>query len=227
MATIITNIPDCDVETNAIQSLVDNPSESGLTANELKRKFDQDATNLKNWINNDSNGLLKHVNDNLNALDTYSSTLNGKIGDLSNLNTTSTDNLVSAINEVNTNMSTNDLLWQGAWDMDSNPLKTITLSSPVSSQKSGIVLVWSYYEASTAQNVNMTLTFIPKKFVELYSGGGVTTTLIGPSATNFASKIVYVTDTTIVGSGSNINHGTNSGITYDNRKYVLRAVIGV
>ena len=222
MATI-TNIPNCDVETNAIQSLVDNPSESGLTANELKTAFDQDATHLKGWINNN---MIDKLNDNFSAINSDSSTLDGKIGNLTNLNTTSQTNLVSAINEVNTNMSTNNILWQNAWDMGSN--KTIDLSSsPVSSQKSGIVLVWSLYENSQSLNVNMTLTFIPKKFVELYSGGGVTTTLIGPSATNFASKIVYVTDTTIVGSASNTNHGTNSGITFDNRKYVLRAVIGV
>lgn len=224
MATI-TNIPDCQVETNAVQQLADNPNESGLTANELKTAFDADATNLKGWINNN---MIDKLNDNFSALNTDSTTLSSEIGTLSNLNTTSKSNVVSAINEVNTNMSTNNLLWQGAWDMDSNPAKTIDLSSsPVSSQKSGIVLVWSLYENSQSQNVNMTTTFIPKKFVELYSGAGVTTTLIGPSATNFASKIVYVTDTTIVGSASNLNHGTNSGITYDNRKYVLRAVIGV
>lgn len=226
MATI-TNIPDCQVETNAVQQLADNPNESGLTANELKTTFDQDATNLKNWINDDADGLLKKINDNFSALNTDSTALSSEIGTLSNLNTTSKSNVVSAINEVNTNMKTNNLLWSGGYYMTAG--HTIDLSAtPISSQKNGIVLVWSYYDNGSAQNINMTTTFIPKKFVENFSGGGVTTLMSGVSTAYFAAKVVYITDTTIVGSNANTDTGTsNSGIKFYNNKYVLRAVIGV
>lgn len=226
MATI-TEISDCNAVTNSIQQLVDNPSESGLSAAELKTAFDADATNIKNWINDDSNGLLKQINDNFSALNTESGSLGDDIGTLSNLNTTSKTNLVSAINEVNTNMKANNVLWSGGYYMTAG--HTIDLSAtPISSQKNGIVLVWSYYDNGSAQNVNMTTTFIPKKFVENFSGGGVTTLMSGVSTAYFAAKVVYVTDTTIVGSNANTDTGTsNSGIKFYNNKYVLRAVIGV
>lgn len=216
MATI-TNIPDCQVETNAVQQLADNPNESGLTANELKTTFDQDATNLKNWINDDSNGLLKHVNDNFSALNSDSSTLDGKIGTLSNLNTTSKDNLVSAINEVNTNMSTNKVLWTGGYYMTEN--HTIQLSETVSSQKNGIVLVWSAYINGSAHDSNFNFTFIPKHFVTLFSGKGVTTLMSGTEKGNLASKYVYIHDDRITGNSTNNKSGAEN--------FVLRYVIGV
>lgn len=213
MATI-TNIPNCDVETNAIQSLVDNPSESGLTANELKTAFDQDATYLKGWINDN---MIDKLNDNFSAINSDSSTLDGKVGNLTNLNTTSKSNVVSAINEVNTNMKTNKVLWTGGYYMTEN--HTIQLSETVSSQKNGIVLVWSAYINGSAHDSNFNFTFIPKQFVTLFSGKGVTTLMSGTEKGNLASKYVYIHDDHITGNSTNNKSGAEN--------FVLRYVIGV
>lgn len=72
---------------NNIQNLSDNPNTSGMTAAELKTKFDKAGTDIKNYIN-----------------DTLTEELDTKfndIGTLSNLETTTKTDVVSAINEVN------------------------------------------------------------------------------------------------------------------------------
>lgn len=214
MATI-RNIPNCDVETNAIQSLVDNPSESGLTANELKTAFDQDATYLKGWINDN---MIDKLNDNFSAINSDSSTLDGKIGNLTNLNTTSKSNVVSAINEVNTNMSTNKVL-AGPIGYYMTDAHTVRLSETISSQKNGIVLVWSAYINGSAHDSNFNFTFIPKQFVTLFSGKGVTSIMSGTEGSVIANKYVYVYDDHITGNLNNNKSGAAS--------YVLRYVIGV
>lgn len=217
----ITEVPTCNVETNVIQNLADNPNESGLDANDLKEAFDEDARRIKEWLNN---YLKTNLDSNISALNSDSSTLNGKIGDLSNLNTTSTNNLVSAINEVNTNMSTNKVLWTGTWKMDHD--KTIVykdngVNTTVSAQKNGIVLVWSYYDNNNHQesNSNFNLTFIPKQFVTLFDGYGVTSLMSGTQGGSIANKYVYVHNTHITGHDANLQSTAGS--------YVLRAIIGV
>lgn len=46
-----TSIPSADdIVTNVIQSLSDNPNESGLSAEELKVAFDQSASNIKTYL---------------------------------------------------------------------------------------------------------------------------------------------------------------------------------
>jgi hypothetical protein len=42
----------CSVATNVIASLGTTPQERGLTTDEFKAKFDKEATDLKDWINN-------------------------------------------------------------------------------------------------------------------------------------------------------------------------------
>ena len=42
-----------------------------------------------------------------------------------------------------------------------------------------------------------------------------------------AAKYLYFTDTTITGHAGNTSSGTNSSISYNNKNYALRYVIGV
>lgn len=224
MATL-KSIPACDAGTSEIQQLTDNPNESGLDANDLKEKFDQNATNLKNWLNGGENpqeGPIQRINDNFQALNDDSSALDGKIGTLSNLNTTSKSNIVSAINEVNTNMSTNKVLWTGGYYM--TQIHTIYFTengtrTTISAQKNGIVLVWSAYQNGQTSNSNFNFTFIPKQFVTLFNGYGVTSLMSGTQGSAIANKYVYVHDDHITGKAEN---GTSTALNY-----VLRAVIGV
>lgn len=56
-----------------------------------------------NWLNKGETGAIPINKDNLNHMDNGVETNDKNIGELSNLNTTSKNNLVSAINEVNNN----------------------------------------------------------------------------------------------------------------------------
>lgn len=104
--------------------------------------------------------------------------------------------------------------------------QTAELSEPISSQKNGIVLVWSDYD-NGAINQNFVTTFIPKGYVSLHDGKGMSITLISSSFNRCATKYVYVSDNKITGNSINNKTGSNSGITYVNNKFVLREIIGV
>lgn len=77
----------CDATTNYIRQLDDNPNISGMDATTLKAQFDLAGDEIKNYINNTLT----------EELDTKIS----DIGTLSNLETTTKTDVVSAINEVN------------------------------------------------------------------------------------------------------------------------------
>lgn len=106
---------------------------------------------------------------------------------------------------------------------------TVNLNAKVSEQRNGIVLVWSAYKDSAAQNYNWCYTFVPKYHVQRTngSGSGVTCICAGTGFTNTACKYVYVYDNKITGTSSNVESGTTNGITWNNKLYVLRYVIGV
>ena len=91
-----------------------------------------------NWLNKGETGAIPINKDNLNHMDNGIETNDKNTGELSNLNTTNKSNLVSAINEVNTNdirRSTYSTKEQviGKW-IDGKPLygKTITFTSKIS-----------------------------------------------------------------------------------------------
>lgn len=123
----------------------------------------------------------------------------------------------------------NNLLWSGSLFMHGT--QTVKLSETISSQPSGIVLVWSYYSGS-AQNYDWHYTYIPKSHVLNYggSGTGINCGLWGTNATfnNVSSKYIYVTNTEITGHDNNTASGTgSSGIKYNNAQFVLRYVFGI
>lgn len=59
-----------------------------------------------NWLNKGETGAIPINKDNLNHMDNGIANNDNAIGNLANLNTSAKDNLVSAINEVNTTLGT-------------------------------------------------------------------------------------------------------------------------
>ena len=125
------------------------------------------------------------------------------------------------------NLFANRLLWSGAYYMTST--HKANLDQKVSEQPNGIVLIWSQYDRTNSQvsNMRFQFTFIPKYYVSAFSGYGVSVILGASKFANICTKYVYVTDNQITGNDENDDYGTSNGITYDNRNYVLRAVVGV
>ena len=126
-------------------------------------------------------------------------------------------------NEINKSQHT---LWTGASHM--NASQTAYLSESVSSQKTGIQLIFSSYENSTGtvKDYNFRPYTFLKSFIPSSGTRTCSFTLHSPTYANMGSKELYVGDTSIIGSQWNTNAGTASGITYDNKNWVLRYVIG-
>lgn len=103
---------------------------------------------------------------------------------------------------------------------------TANLVEPVSAQRHGIVLVFSYYNGADDTNYNWQCFFVPKQLVAL-STSGHTFTLGRGKFTYTGTKYLYISDTQITGHADNNSTGTSNGITYANNKFVLRYVIGV
>lgn len=118
------------------------------------------------------------------------------------------------------------ILWSGAFFMNGD--QTIEFSEPVSMQSSGIVLMFSRYSSSTAQNYHWNSFFVHKAWVKAHAGNGhqffMTT---DGSFSVIATKYLYIHDDKIGGNDNNEKSGTANGITYNNAGFVLRYVIGV
>ena len=117
------------------------------------------------------------------------------------------------------------LLWQGGWYMSAS--QTANLNERVSKQRSGIVLVFSEYEGGV-QDYGFTTFYIPKYMVAKYSNNTYNFVMSGGLFYHMACKTIVITDTQIIGHDFNIGTGTgDTGIVYDNKKFVLRYVIGI
>lgn len=104
------------------------------------------------------------------------------------------------------------------------------LNEAISEQPNGIVIVFSYYDVDTATSKNHSWNchFIPKNLLSLDVDGGYSFLMgINAGFSAMGAKYLYIYDTYLSGHSGNTSYGTNSGITYDNRNYVLRYVIGV
>lgn len=119
------------------------------------------------------------------------------------------------------------LLWSGGWTM--NQHQTITLTEPVSKQRSGITLVFGDYTTWTVKDDYFQTFFIPKYQILKHAGCGYTFMLApGGTFSTFASKYLHINNDTIVGNAVNSTAGTGAcGIKYDNSSFLLRYVIGV
>lgn len=118
-----------------------------------------------------------------------------------------------------------NVLWTGGMLMTSG--HTITLSSPVSKQRSGIALVFSAYEDDAAQNHHFETVFVPKYLIAAMPGGGHNCQLATSDFSYIGTKYLYISDNKIVGHDNNNKTGTKNGVTYANNHWVLRYVIGV
>ena len=124
-------------------------------------------------------------------------------------------------------IATNKVLWSGAYYMHES--QTCTLSSAISKQANGIVLIWSEYTDGDSVNANFNVCFVPKYFASAHSGKGVALPVTTATMYTVAPKYVYISDTSITGYVNNDAEPatTSCGITTTPKKFVLRYVIGV
>jgi hypothetical protein len=98
----------------------------------------------------------------------------------------------------------------------------------VSDQANGIVLVFSLFRGGQGADASFNTFFVSKKEVELFPGLPHTYLLgINSGFSKIGAKYLTIYDDHIDGNDTNALTGTNSGITFDNASFVLRAVIGV
>lgn len=122
------------------------------------------------------------------------------------------------------------ILWTGSSLLTAG--QSIAFSEPMSQQQSGVVLVFSRYTSSTAQDYQYSCHFIPKQLVTAatsagQSAAGVAITMATSKFDYIAGKFVRVTETGVAGDETNNASGTTNGITYNNGGFALRYVIGV
>ncbi len=117
------------------------------------------------------------------------------------------------------------LLWSGGHYMNNSQIAN--LSEPISKQAHGIVLCWSWYDTGTgeASDNYFQYFFVPKYHITAFDGCSVSCN----DYFSFMKKVLYVHDEYISGYLTNDDQGTDTltGLAYNNKKMVLRAVIGV
>ena len=122
------------------------------------------------------------------------------------------------------------ILWTGSYYMLAS--QTATFSEPLSQQQSGVVLVFSRYANTTAQDYQYSCHFIPKQLVTAataagQTAAGVALTMATSKYEYVAGKYIRVTETGVSGDETNNASGTSNGITYNNGSFALRYIIGV
>ena len=117
------------------------------------------------------------------------------------------------------------VLWSGAYYMQASHV--INLSEPISKQPSGVVFVWGWYNTASGSPVDSDFHyfFVPKYHVANFDGKSV----IFSDYYAEVKKTLYVSDNQISGYTTNGSEGTDTltGLHYNNKRLVLRAVIGV
>lgn len=117
------------------------------------------------------------------------------------------------------------ILWEGGMYMTAS--HKVELSEAISKQPSGIVLVFSRYGDGAVAEHNYNSFFVHKAFVTAKPGVGSAFRMNTVNFSMVCTKYLYINDTTISGNDSNDDEGTGNGVTYNNKAYVLRYVIGV
>ena len=132
---------------------------------------------------------------------------------------------IGKLNEYGTEiekMKSNQILWSGAYYM--NASQVANLSAPISEQVHGIILVFSGYSNSHANNDDVHCFVFPKYLL----GQGKMNCkypLFGGLASVFGLKGLYISDSTITGHANNTAAG-HGVLSYNNSAFVLRYVIG-
>ena len=117
------------------------------------------------------------------------------------------------------------LLWNGGYYMTAG--HTINFSESVAKQKNGIVLVFSEYFDDKVQNQSFKCEFIPKKLIMANNGASYSFFMTTSNHAFVTTKYMYIHTDHITGHENNNKTFTNSGITTNNSRFVLRYVIGV
>lgn len=129
-------------------------------------------------------------------------------------------------NDVECIFGKNTILWNannvGYW---MNAGHKFTLNQPISEQLTGAVFVWSHYDTSkhSVDNWWWTSFFVPKQHVAWRPGDG----MIMSNPYLGLNKYIYIADTFIQGTDTNVNNNKQNGIDVNNKGFVLRYVLGV
>lgn len=121
-------------------------------------------------------------------------------------------------------------LWTGERLMDED--ETAVLSEQVSAQLHGVVLVWSYYNGSSVEDVDFQTTYIPKDLIAVKHPSPVVLAILLKSSSQgyVGSKRLIIADDRIAGHNINVRGTTESGAggyTDSANRFALRYVIGV
>lgn len=119
------------------------------------------------------------------------------------------------------------ILWSGGMYMTEG--HKIALSEPITSQPSGIVLIFSRYANGAVADTNFNSFFVPRAFINEKRGyGNIFVMYASPTLQMAAAKYLYINNEYITGHADNDATGTSDvGIKYQNNAFVLRYVIGV
>ena len=117
------------------------------------------------------------------------------------------------------------ILWTGGYYMTA--AHSIPFSEPASKQPSGIVLVFSEFSDGAARNQTWSSHFVHKSVIASHSGTGHVFWMSTSNGAFIATKYLYIKDDGITGHANNGTTFTNSGVTLNNNRFVLRYVIGV
>lgn len=120
------------------------------------------------------------------------------------------------------------ILGTASWYMNAN--QTLTLTESIQEQTYGIILHWQGFNTTNNQVLNSdhVYTFIPKTHIINSDGTGIQIFLSTATLNTVGAKFVYVSNTSIKGHAANVTTGTGkSGITYNNKYWVLTQVLGV
>lgn len=118
-----------------------------------------------------------------------------------------------------------DVLWTGTWYMSEGHV--INLPRAISSMPHGIVLAWSAYVNGREANYDWSYQFVPKWHISAHNGAFITHFMANATLSKIGAKGLNIADRKITGFSNNTRTATNSGVTYNNGYWVLRAVIGV
>lgn len=163
---------------------------TGGTAGQVLAKIDGTDYNTQ-WVTKDTASLETRMT----AVETKNTTQDNRLTDLE---------------------LSHKVLWSGAYYM--NNTQIATLSETVSSQKTGIVLVWSWYEGGAVVTRNLHYVFIPKFHTATFPNTSVGM-ILRNTATTTAQKFIIVGNSSLSGIAENaVSPASN---------FVLRYVLGV
>ena len=127
---------------------------------------------------------------------------------------------------IPTSLNGQKILWSGYSQMGNGV--TIDLTEKISQQPNGITLVFSYVDsAGNAADYYYIHHPIEKSFVAAKTGASCVFHMNMHNYALVGSKLLYIHDEKIIGHADNTTKGTaQSGITYDNSRWMLRYILG-